>query len=214
MPPPARIEEPIQLLVEGKDQLNFFEVLLRDLSLKNEIQIQDFGGVTELGSFLVALVDSPNFETVVSIGVARDAENSAVAARQSVEGSLQRAGLPAPADAGEGRAPSVHVLILPDDEEPGMIETLLYRSVADTPVNSCIDEFFHCVGALPGIDIRNPDKARAQAYLATRPMPAVSVGVAAQKGYWPLDHAAFAGVRTFLTALQGAAGAGGAGAAC
>ena len=205
MPPPARIEEPIQLLVEGKDQLNFFEVLLRHLSLKNGIQIQDFGGVTELRSFLVALVDSPNFETVVGIGVARDAENSAAAARQSVEGSLRRAGLPTPADAGVGRAPSVHVLILPDDAQAGMIETLLYRSVADQPVNRCIEEFFDCVGALPDIDIRNPHKARAQAYLATQPSPGVSVGVAAQKGYWPLDHEAFAGVCDFLRALQGAA---------
>ena len=82
-----------------------------------------------------------------------------------------------------------------------MLETLLCRSVADKPVNECIDDFFGCADALPGVDIRRPDKARAQAYLATQPEPHVSVGVAAQKGYWPLDHDAFAEVRDFLTAL-------------
>ena len=82
-----------------------------------------------------------------------------------------------------------------------MIETLLYRSVVDQPVNRCIDDFFDCVDALPDIDIRNRHKSRAQAYLATRPSPGVSVGVAAQKGYWPLDHEAFDGVRAFLAAL-------------
>ena len=45
------------------------------------------------------------------------------------------------------------------------------------------------------------DKARVHAWLATRPEPHVSVGFAAQKGYWDLDHAAFAGVREFLKAL-------------
>ena len=207
MPQPTEIEKPIQLLVEGRNPLNFFETLIRYLAIQDVPQIQDFGGVNELQEFLRSFVRTPGFDTVESIGIVRDAEESAAAAQQSVETSLRNAGLPVPGDAGRGGAPSVHVLILPDDEEPGMIETLLYRSVADTPVNSCIDEFFHCVGALPGIDIRNPDKARARAYLATRPMPAVSVGVAAQKGYWPLDHAAFAGVRTFLAALQGGAGA-------
>ena len=95
----------------------------------------------------------------------------------------------------------MHVLILPDDTEPGMIETLLCQAVADQPVNRCIDEFFDCVDTLTETNIRRPDKARAQAYLATLPEPQVSVGVAAQKGYWPLDHAAFAGVRDFLRAL-------------
>ena len=96
----------------------------------------------------------------------------------------------------------MHVLIVPDGEEQGMLETLLYRSVADTPVNRCIEDFFRCVGNLPEVDIRRPDKARAQAYLATRPMPQVSVGVAAQRGYWPLNHEAFAGVRAFLKAVS------------
>ena len=209
MAQPKRIEKPIQLLVEGKAELNFFRALTQHIGLQNEPQIQEFGGVDGLRQFLQGFVMTPGFGSVTSIGIIRDAEESAVAARQSVASSLQNAGLPVPGDAegSGGGAPSVHVLILPDDEEPGMIETLLCRSVADTPVNSCIDEFFHCVGALPDIDIRNPDKARAQAYLATRPVPQVSVGVAAQKGYWPLDHAAFAGVRTFLAALQGGAGA-------
>ena len=83
-----------------------------------------------------------------------------------------------------------------------MLETLLCQTFANDLVNDCIDDFFGCAEALPGVDIRRPDKARAQVCLATRPEPQVSVGVAAKKGYWPLDHAAFAGVRTFLTALS------------
>ena len=43
-------------------------------------------------------------------------------------------------------------------------------------------------------------------YLATKPPPHVSVGVAAQKGCWKLDHAALDGVRGFLTSLEARTG--------
>lgn len=197
------ISKSIQLLVEGRDQLNFFEAYIRRVELQNSVQVQDFGGVNELRGFLLALVDAPGFETVVSVGIVRDAEESATGARRSVEDSLRNAGLPAPGDADGGDGLAVQVLILPGDgEEQGMLETLLCRSVVDEPVNDCINGFLECADALPGIDIRKPHKARAHAYLATQPEPQVSVGVAALKGYWPLDHEAFAGVRTFLTALS------------
>ena len=83
-----------------------------------------------------------------------------------------------------------------------MLETLLCRSVVNEPVNDCINGFLQCADVLPGVDIRKPYKARAHAYLATQPEPQVSVGVAALKGYWPLDHEAFAEVRDFVTALS------------
>ena len=199
----TRIEKPIQLLVEGKDQLNFFEAFIRRAELQNDMQVRDFGGVDQLRSFLLAIVDSPGFETVVSVGIVRDAEDSAESARQSVNDSLRNAGLPVPEDAeGHDDGPLVQVLVLPGEgSEAGMLETLLCRSVSDNPVNECIDDFFDCIDALPGVDIRRPHKARAQAYLATRPEPHVSVGVAALKGYWPLDHDAFAEVRKFLAGL-------------
>ena len=74
MPPPAGIEEPIQLLVEGKDQQNFFLAFLKHLKLQDKPQIQDFGGVGELRGFLEALVNSPGFGSVTSMGIVRDAE--------------------------------------------------------------------------------------------------------------------------------------------
>ena len=66
----------------------------------------------------------------------------------------------------------------------------------------CIDDFLRCVEE-SNEPSRRPDKARAHAYLTTKPQPHVSVGVAAQKGYWNLDHAALEDVRGFLASLQG-----------
>ena len=202
MAPPTPIRKSIQLLVEGKDQLHFFEAYIRRVELQKELQVQNFGGVNELWGFLLAFVDAPGFDTVVSVGIVRDAEESATGARRSIEDSLRNAGLPAPGDANGGDGPAVQLLILPGgEEERGMLETLLCRSVVEEPVNNCINGFLECADALPGVDIRRPDKARAHAYLATQPEPQVSVGVAALKGYWPLGHDAFAEVREFLAAL-------------
>ena len=199
-----QIESEIQLLVEGNDQRNFFEAFKDHLSLTN-IQVQNFGGVDELRDFLLALVDAPGFREIVrSVGIVRDAETSAEGAFQSVQSSLRRAKLPVPdnPEEGVGAGPMVTVLILPGDNRQGMLETLLCESFADTSVEHCIDDFFRCVEALPDVSIGRPDKARAHAYLTTKPQPHLSVGVAAKNGYWNLAHSVFINVRDFLKALQ------------
>lgn len=95
-------------------------------------------------------------------------------------------------------SPAVTVLILPGDNRQGMLETLLCESFADNPVEGCIDDFFKCVESLPDVSIERSDKARAHAYLTTKPNPHFSVGVAAKNDYWNLDHSVFGTVCDFL----------------
>ena len=203
MPQPEQIKEPKQLLVEGKDPLNFFNEFIQYLGCQG-VQIQNFGGVPDLPAFLKQFVKAPDFGSVVeSIGIVRDAEGDANAAWQSVQSALQGAGMPVPTRVGQRspETPYVSVLILPDGNQSGMLETVLNQTFADDPVNTCIDDFFECVERIPGKQIHIPDKARARAYMWTREKPHVSVGVAAQAGYWDFDHEAFASLRSFLTAL-------------
>ena len=197
-----QVERPKQLLVEGNDQRNFFESLIRTRSLP-DIQIQNYGGGDELRGFLPAFVKAPNFGSVVSLGVVRDAEGSAQATFQSIQDSLRNVNLPVPTKANERQSgkPDVSVLILPDGSSPGMLETLLCRTFEGSEVDRCIDDFFECAQATSNAPITNLYKARAFAYLTTKPNPHHSVGVAAQQGVWNLDHEAFDGVRDFLTAL-------------
>ena len=200
MPGPTAINSAIQLLVEGNDQRNFFEAFTSHLAITN-VQIQNFGGVSELGDFLEGFVGATGFrETVQSLGIVRDAEKSAERAFQSVQDSLERAKLSVPDSPVErtGDSPAVTVLILPGDNRQGMLETLLCASFAATPVEDCIDDFFKCVKSLPDVSIERSDKARAHAYLTTKPKPHFSVGVAAKNNYWDLDHNVFSSVRDFL----------------
>ena len=200
MTPPDQLALSKQLLVEGRDYVNFFEALVERLQL-TDIQIQNFGGVSELRGFLGALVNQSGFyENVRSLGIVRDAETNAESAFRSVRDSLGAAGLPVPDEPGmpANGEPALSVLILPGGGRPGMLETLLNETVAESRESECIDAFFACIERLPGGSIQRPDKARAHAWLVTRPDPHVSVGVAAQKDYWNLDHPALDPVRRFL----------------
>ena len=196
-----------RLLVEGKDEVNFFEALLGHLGV-DTVHIQSFDGALNLSPFLDGIVREPAFRAVRRIGIVRDADKSAQSAFDSVLSSLRQADLPQPARLGarSGGRPEVSVFVMPGNGRPGMLETILHDTFRGTPIDDCIDGYFECVGGLLGADLRRPDKARVHAWLATRPDPHVSAGVAAKKGYWDMDHPALKGVREFLLALRDGAG--------
>ena len=194
------IESDTLLLVEGNDHRNFFEAFRDHLAIP-EMQIENYGGVSQLSGVLAAYASSREFGTVRRLGIVRDAESSAASAFQSVRSALGRANLALPKRIGAVATgdPMVGVLVLPDDG-PGMLETVLARCFAETGEDACIERFFRCVMA-DGRTIQRPEKARACAYLATTTAPHVSVGVAAKKGVWDFEHAAFTKVREFLSRL-------------
>jgi hypothetical protein len=144
------------------------------------------------------------FDTVQNLGVVRDAEKSAENTFKSVQGSLRDVGLTVPDRPALfcGNSPAVSVLILPGNGRAGMLETLLCETFAGTPEDDCINSFFECIGAIDAAAVKRPDKARAWAYLTTRPDPHHSVGFAAAKGYWgDFNQPVFSGVRDFLRSL-------------
>ncbi len=203
MPDPKQIIEAKQLAVEGQDGVAFFGALIAHMGL-TEIQRQNFGGNDELAEFLKGLRNMPEFtERVVSLGIVRDAETDAVAAFRSACSALTKSGLPIPS-APETPATNnlrVTVLILPDSTRAGMLETLCMESVTSDPVIPCIDVYMRCVRKRFGSSPGNLPKARAQAFLASRPRPGLPLGHAARAGYWRLNSTVFDHVRQFLRSL-------------
>ena len=203
MPKPKEITAPKQLIVEGNDTAVFFGVILGDLGISN-IQIQDFGGVGELTNFLEAFCSQPSFKTTVtSVGIVRDAEKDARAAFASVCSSLKSIDLPIPGKPliAAGTTPQVNVLILPDGETEGMLESVILQAIADEPAMVCVEEYLRCIElrmeSLPG----NITKARLQAFLASRQYPGLQIGNAARKGYLRLDSPAYESLRQFIHSL-------------
>lgn len=200
------IEAQIQILVEGNDDRNFFRAFANHCRIDG-FQVQPYGGAPGLGRFLKTFVGRPGFDGVTALAIVRDADGNAASAFQSVRSALANARLPQPGRPGERSAgpPAVAVWIMPDGENPGMLETLLWASVADEAIRACVTDFLACAGRA-GAPMGSPDKARAHAFVATRPRPEVSVGVAALEEYWDFDRPAFERLRAFLETVAGPEG--------
>ncbi len=190
------------LLVEGQDECNFFEKLRKELNL-GEIEIFDFGGKTQIRSFLKVLKTVSSFSIVDSIGIVRDADTDAKTAFQSIANSLRDVGLSVPDTvlSSAGDKPKVTVMILPGDKSPGMLEDLCLASVKTDVAMSCVENYFSCLKDQQIPSPKNMSKANVQVFIASKPKDVPSLGVAAQKGYWPLDNDVFKQVKQFISSL-------------
>jgi hypothetical protein len=92
-------------------------------------------------------------------------------------------------------------MIIPSHQQQGALEDLCLQAIANDPAKYCIEQFFECIGQKRLPVTRELSKAKVQAFLSSREEPISALGLAAQKGYWPLNHSAFKTVRKFLQAL-------------
>ena len=76
------------------------------------------------------------------------------------------------------------------------------QSVTRDPAMRCVDEYFECIERANGSLPNNMDKAKVQAFLASRDRPGLLVGQAAAAGYWPWTSDAFSHVRRFIQNLE------------
>ena len=91
---------PHLIICEGLDAKLFMQYYLQ-YRIKQDSQYEQFqamnaGGVTELRQFILTLPELSNFNMVKSVIIARDAENNACGAKQSVQELLKVNGFPVP----------------------------------------------------------------------------------------------------------------------
>ena len=198
---PEQITESSLLLVEGRSDEEFFKALMRKMQLSG-IEIRMYGGKNNLRKALNGLQRISGFDRI-SLGIVRDADNNAKSAFQSVCSALRNAGLshPKQPESFEGTKPRIGVLVLPDANTPGMLETICLRSVTDDPAMKCVDEYFNCVQEQLGYLPKTINKAQVQAFMASKPETVWQLGEAAQKNYWQLDHPTFDHVKRFMNDL-------------
>jgi hypothetical protein len=187
------------LLVEGREDELFFEALIKHMALET-IQILPIAGKEKLRPNLKALVLSPRFVEVISLGIVRDADKDPMAAFQSVCGALQLVNLPVPEMplVRTGHGPHVTVMILPDGNTPGILEDLCLGTIAEDPAMFCVEEYFKCLEKQNVSIPRNKSKAKVQVFLGSRLEAGKRLGEAAQAGYWSWDHKAFEQLKDFL----------------
>jgi len=197
-----RITQPKVLIVEGEDEKRLFSEMLAYLDLR-DVEIRDIGGKSKFRRNIKALRMTSGFDMVTSIGVVRDADEDPAAALQSICDALENADLARPTDPLQpaGDSPKVVVMIVPNEETPGMLEDLCLQSVREDPAMRCVDEYFECLQEQLELLPRNLSKARVHVFLASRERPDLRLGEAAQKGYWSWGHPAFEQAKQFLAML-------------
>jgi hypothetical protein len=212
------------LAVEGTHDAAFFEAFLRSLAPEGPVPlaVRPIGGKTQLPTRLRELAEDPSFRPAadshepVALGIARDADEDAARAFQSVADALHHAGFPVPELAetvvvgdlvrdGEVLVPgvAVSVFIMPGQGRPGALEDLCLEAIGGDPRRECVERLFACLEekGISGPPDHRLGKARAHAFLATHEFPDVHVGTGAEKRYWPLDSPVFSGLKDFLRRL-------------
>ena len=199
-----QVESDRLVLVEGKDEVNLFEEMIRSWSIQG-LQVLDVGGKRRFQSRLeVTLANSRRQGiSLLAIGLFRDADENLQGAMDSINTALNAVGLPGPLSPGEFLlgSPSVGVFILPDCGSTGAIEQLCWEAVRETEAGRCSSNYLECLKVSSALQSRDSGKTLVHAYLAAQDEPSVSVGIGALNNYWPLDHSAFSDVRSFLERL-------------
>ncbi|MCP5105219.1 MAG: hypothetical protein GY950_17655 [bacterium] len=176
------------LVVEGKDEIVFFEELFKHIGMVDTVELREVGGKDQFKKDLPALKIATGFNKLETIAVIRDADESFEGAFESIRGILNKMGFRTPGRPGEFSpgTPRVGIFIMPDNANQGMLENLCLDTVKDDEAMKCVNQFIDCSQKLKKKP-RNIHKARAHAFLSVMPEIANSVGRGAQKGHWDFD---------------------------
>ena len=198
MAPRIEIKQPKLLLVEGVDAYYFFIWACEAFGV-NDVQVMNFGGITDLADYLKTLPMVPGYEQVKTIAIARDAENDPVAAVSNVKRALQQINLPVPSIPFEfaGTLPRVAFMVFPGTTtdvdghnilSPGTLEDLCLEIVKDCSTFECVDLFIQCLQS-KGQEIKRLHKTKLHTYLAgNNDFVGLKIGEASKAGAWDWNH--------------------------
>jgi hypothetical protein len=204
---PRSITSKKVLAVEGQDEKNFLDKLLKYLGF-NDFQIEDVGGKDNFPDKFPNLLKTSGFShadgspLVTHLVIIRDKEDDN--AFESISNIVVKAGLKPPNKHStfSDSNPKVGIFIMPGAEVQGtMLEDLCLKTVENQPAMKCVNEFVSCASALD-TKPKNLSKAKAQTFLAAQPEIVNSVGVGAQKGYWDFESPALDELKQFLSHLK------------
>jgi hypothetical protein len=167
------------LLVEGKEDKEFFIRLRMHLQLLETVHIHTYDGKDKLGDVLLQVLNSAGFRSLTHIGIVRDADYNKMAF-QSVQTALQNANrlsgnpnrqfdIPTQVMSFTGGNPGISVLILPDDSLEGMLEDVILAAFQHDPLITCVTDFVNCVEQeLQEVARESIPKARMRSFITAK----------------------------------------------
>lgn len=195
------------LAVEGSDEENFFDALLRHINIA-DCDIHQVGGKDQFKDKLPALKIARGFFNadgspfVTHLAIIRDENGDD--AFTSVVNILKKEGFTPPQKRGllSNGNPKIGIFIMPGNTVEGtMLEDLCLKTVENDPAMKCVNEFASCASALETRP-KSLSKAKAHAFLAAQHDIVNSVGLGAQKDYWDFESPALDELKQFLSHLK------------
>ncbi|MEM3341842.1 MAG: DUF3226 domain-containing protein [Thermoplasmata archaeon] len=199
------------ILVEGKDELNFFTKFLEFLNLGETVDVWCVNGKDNFRKIINLVKKDEMYRAgkLEMLGIIRDADKDFDGAFKSVCTSLNNNGFPFPEKAGTfiEETPKIGIYILPDNNSPGQLEDLCLKSIMGKEVYKCVNEYYQCIKTTlqkTGEKVpQDESKSMIQAYLASLPELCEHIGIAAQKDYWDFNSSAFEDLFRFLLCFKG-----------
>ena len=175
----------------------------------DQVQVYNVEGKSKINvGFLRVIRAECNKGLLKTVGIIRDADNSAEHASQSLCSKLSGAGfippgeqlIPSVIETNTGKVTSLYYIF--EKNGSGMLEDLCYTSVEGYIENKCIQSFINCVEKITVDKIHEIAKTRCYSYITVEDEPDIRVGLAAKKGYWNLNHPCFDPLIHFLELLM------------
>ncbi|HER34925.1 MAG TPA: hypothetical protein ENO19_05610, partial [Halothiobacillaceae bacterium] len=178
------------IVVEGKDDVGFFRVLLDSMNIADFL-VCSVGGKGNFGKSLRALSVVRGFNELTHLAVVRDRDDdrafesvAGILGSVRLKGSLGDVNLQVPLHENEFAAghPSVGIFILPGRSiEGSSLEDMCLATVCDRKEMACVRGFADCMASLRGRPMRS--KSKVLAYLAAQSEPVNTIGLGAARGY-------------------------------
>ncbi len=194
------------ILVEGPDDIWFFDALLADLGAPvDEVQVIDYEGKSSIGRTLGPLLLDPAVlgGGVTAIAIIQDADGDIARARKNISDACASVGLTGGSYGGfsvsvSHPALSIGTFALPDGAANGDLDTLLFETLNGEPVSQHVEDYAMAAGFSA---VHDAGKRKTQAYLASQSPIARGAGMGASNGHFRIRHASVDQVRNFISAL-------------
>jgi hypothetical protein len=195
------------LIVEGFSDLHFYRAFLEHLGRAERVYIEAFKGRSQITKQVVleTFLSPKLLAEKQGIGIIVDGDSNPGGVSISLQRSLKKI---TGQDVSEGGwtagAPRLGLMIVPDLETNGEIETLVWNSWAADPANAAASqEVLHYLDKMEGVGLKpkSPDKARIGAYLSVAYDEDPRLGPGAREKLFDFEAPGFARLKNFLSGL-------------
>lgn len=200
---PKNIEKDSVLFVEGSDECNFFDGILKNIGVDN-VQCIDVGGIKQFNNKFITYSKASGFCNIAKIAFIRDAEKmEAVNALNSIKSTVHRSKIhfsieeiSLSRNIIKNNGVVCGVYIMPDNNSSGMLEDLFIEYFQNEPISACVYKYMECLED-KGIILQNKSKSTVLSYLASKD-ECNRIGLAAKQNYIDYSKKCFNPIKDFL----------------